>query len=121
RYARRFADTFFARVARARISSPWEYARIESRFPADCGNESAGCAGPGGEPTPFGSILPVEHISDRSAAIARTKTGYSAAGCAFCEAIRATTRQTRAGHRARCVPEIARLRVARKCPRIAKR
>ena len=49
------------------------------------------------------------------------KAGHSAAGRLVCETIRPATRESGTGDRAGCVPEIARLLMAGKCARTAKR
>ncbi len=69
----------------------------------------------------LGSVLPDQHFSDRRAAVARTETGHSAVGRVLRKAIRAATRQSRAGDCAGSVSETARLLMAGKCARITKR
>src|SRR6202011_1913993 len=69
----------------------------------------------------LGFVLSAQHVSDRSAAAARTKAGHPSAGHIFYKTVCAAAREIRARDFAGSVPKVARLCVAGKRARITKR
>ncbi len=115
------ADALSARPAGTGISPVRQHENLESGFPGRGRDQSPGAAGPGGKPAPLRSLLPAQHFPDRAAAAARTQGRHSAAGRDLREKLRPTARQTGAGDCAGSVSEIARIRLAGKRARAAKR
>ena len=89
-----------------------QHAHAQGRFPGHRRDQSTRGTSARRESPALRFVLSAEYISDRSAAAARTKTGYSAAGRFICETIRGATWQARANDRAGCFREITRLRLA---------
>src|SRR5205085_539256 len=110
-----------ARVARARVPPARKHPRIEGELPRDRRDESTDSTSARRKSIALGFILSAEHFSDRSAGVARQKTRHSAIGQFFCETIRAAARQIGAGNFTGSISEVARLFMAGKCSRTAKR
>ena len=115
-------QTRFLRVLQEREFRPLGSTKtLKADFRVVAATNRPVAAGARREPPPLRSLLSAEYFPDRIAAAARAERGYPAAGRHVCEKFRAAAWESGTGDFAGSVPETARLRLAGKCARAAKR
>src|SRR4029077_9353535 len=108
-------------AAGARISAAWEHTHIEGEFSGNRSDQPANSTSARRQSVTLGFVLSAQHLSDRSAAVARPKAGYPAAGHIFYKTVCAAAGKIRARDFAGSVPKVARLFVAGERARITER